>query len=61
VGKSYTVHTRTELSALLDDERFASAGEIQLVEVMMVKMDAPRALRAQAELSGKMNAYGVSV
>ena len=58
VGKSYTVRTRTELSGLLDDEKFAKAEEIQLVEVIMERMDAPKALRAQAELSGKANAYG---
>ncbi|KAH8108688.1 pyruvate decarboxylase [Phellopilus nigrolimitatus] len=56
-GKSYTVHTKSELSALLDDSAFASASEIQLVEIMMDKFDAPRALRRQAELSGKSNAY----
>ncbi|KAI5123447.1 hypothetical protein M0805_008819 [Coniferiporia weirii] len=57
VGKSYTTHTKEELSALLDNGAFAAAGEIQLVEVMMDKFDAPPALRRQAELSGKTNAY----
>ena len=52
------MRTRTELSGLLDDEKFAKAEEIQLVEVIMERMDAPKALRAQAELSGKANAYG---
>lgn len=57
VGKSYTVHTKEEMSALLDDPAFAAAKEIQLVEIMMDKYDAPRALRKQAELSGKTNKY----
>lgn len=56
-SKSYTVHDKTELSNLLDDASFAKADKIQLVEVMMDKFDAPRALQMQAELSGKTNAY----
>lgn len=56
-SKSYTVHNKEELSALLDDASFAQADKIQLVEVMMPKHDAPRALVQQAELSGKTNAY----
>ncbi|KAL1707971.1 thiamine diphosphate-binding protein [Schizophyllum commune] len=56
-SKSYTVHTRDELSKLLDDPEFASAKEMQLVEVMMEQLDAPPALLAQAELSAKTNAY----
>lgn len=57
VGKSYTVRTKDELSALLDNESFAKASEIQLVELIMDKFDAPPALRRQAELSGKTNHY----
>ncbi|KAJ7645426.1 pyruvate decarboxylase [Mycena polygramma] len=57
LSKSYTVSTKDELSALLDDKTFAAADKIQLVEVMMPKHDAPRALVHQAELSGKTNAY----
>ena len=57
VGKSYTVSTKTEFDALISDVDFAAAREIQLVEVMMDKFDAPRALRRQAELSGKTNSY----
>ena len=56
-GKTYTVRTKNELSSLLDDPTFASAEQIQLVELIMDKYDAPRALRKQAELSGKMNKY----
>jgi len=57
VGKSYLVKTKSELSTLLDDPAFAKADEIQLVEIIMDKYDAPRALRRQAELSGKSNKY----
>jgi len=57
LSQSYTVHNKAELSSLLDNEEFAKASKIQLVEVMMDKFDAPRALMAQAELSGKTNKY----
>ncbi|THH04949.1 hypothetical protein EW145_g5147 [Phellinidium pouzarii] len=57
VGKSYTTHTKAELSALLDDDAFAAASEIQLVEVTMDKFDAPPTLLRQAELCGQANAY----
>jgi pyruvate decarboxylase len=59
--KSYTVRTKSELDALLNDESFASAAGIQLVEVMMDKYDAPLPLVRQAELSGKTNHYGVEI
>ncbi|KAL7280039.1 hypothetical protein ACG7TL_006453 [Trametes sanguinea] len=55
--KSYTVRTKQELSDLLDDATFARADVIQLVELVMPKEDAPRALKVQAELSGKTNRY----
>ena len=55
--QSYTVNTKTELSNLLDDEAFAKADKIQLVEMIMPMHDAPRALKVQAELSGKTNKY----
>jgi pyruvate decarboxylase len=57
-SESYTVRTKRELSRLLDDATFASAGKIQLVEVIMDKFDAPKALQEQAALSGQTNAYG---
>ncbi|KAI0821959.1 pyruvate decarboxylase [Trametes gibbosa] len=55
--KSYTVKTKQELSTLLDDPTFAAAEVIQLVELIMPQHDAPRALKVQAELSGKTNRY----
>jgi len=57
LSQSYTVKNKDELSALLEDATFARADKIQLIEVMMQKHDAPRALVQQAELSGKTNAY----
>ncbi|KAJ7506986.1 pyruvate decarboxylase [Mycena galericulata] len=54
---SYTVHTKSELSALLDTPSFADAGKMQLVEVMMQMHDAPRALTVQTALGAKANPY----
>jgi len=54
---SYTVHNKDELNKLLDDESFAKADKIQLVEVIMEALDAPKALERQTELTGKGNAY----
>ena len=56
-AKSYRVTTKQELSNLLDDETFAKAEVIQLVELVMPQKDAPRALKVQAELSGRTNRY----
>ena len=39
------------------DPAFAEAKTIQLVEMIMPMHDAPRALKLQAELSGKANKY----
>ncbi|KAG5638174.1 hypothetical protein H0H81_001471 [Sphagnurus paluster] len=58
ISRTYTVRTKEELSTLLDDETFAKTDMVQLVEVIMEKLDAPRALQVQAELSGKSNSYG---
>lgn len=55
--RSYTVRTKKELDALLNDESFAKADGIQLVEVIMDKYDAPLPLLRQAELSVKSNHY----
>jgi pyruvate decarboxylase len=56
-SKSYTVNTRDELNALLENEEFARTEKIQLVEIMMPMHDAPRALQVQAEMSGQTNKY----
>ena len=59
--KSYQVRNKQELSDLLDDSTFAKAEVIQLVEMIMPQKDAPRALKVQAELSGKTNRYAADV
>jgi pyruvate decarboxylase len=60
-SRTYSVRRKDDLSALLTNEDFASADKIQLVEVIMDKHDAPRALQVQTELSGTTNAYAASV
>jgi pyruvate decarboxylase len=40
---------------LFDDEHFSGAPHIQLVEIVMPKMDAPRALVKIGELTAKLN------
>lgn len=55
---SYTVKTKTELDALLNDETFNKAEKIQLVELIMLPEDAPAALSRQTELGEKTNKYG---
>ena len=57
VSQTYTARDKKELSNLLEDEKIGRADRIQLVEVMMEKLDAPRALQAQTELTGKTNSY----
>ncbi|KAJ3747327.1 pyruvate decarboxylase [Lentinula detonsa] len=59
LSKSYTVNNKNELTELLENPKFAAAEVLQLVEVMMPKHDAPRALQVQAELSGKTNQYAL--
>ena len=57
MSQTYTARDKKELSDLLEDEKIGRADRIQLVEVMMEKLDAPRALQAQTELTGKTNSY----
>ncbi|KAG2145865.1 thiamine diphosphate-binding protein [Suillus clintonianus] len=56
MSNSYTVRSKSELNKLLDDNEFASAQKIQLVEVIMDKYDTPRALQASADLTAKIAA-----
>ncbi|KAJ7232375.1 hypothetical protein C8J57DRAFT_1091273 [Mycena rebaudengoi] len=51
-SKSYTVRTKSKMSALLDTESFADVRKMQLVEVIISKDDASRVLKVQAEISG---------
>jgi len=57
LSKSYTVKTKQDVNDLLDNPTFAKADKIQLVEVCLDPLDAPRALVVQAEMTAKGNAY----
>lgn len=46
---------------LLKDEGFNQTKVMQLVEIVMEPLDAPRALEVQAELSGKANVFAPAV
>ena len=52
---SYRVTTQDEVNALFANEEFNDAKVIQLVEVVMEKWDAPRALKVQAKLTAENN------
>ena len=49
------VRTRAQLDELFADKQFAKADKIRLVEVFLGKMDAPKNLVGQAQLSEKLN------
>lgn len=48
--KSWLANTRGELEEILNNAEFKKADRIQLLEVKMDRLDAPRALQLQAEL-----------
>jgi pyruvate decarboxylase len=54
-SSSYKVTTKSEADALLRSPDFGSGKEIQLVDLVMPVMDAPRALMEQAKLLEKAN------
>jgi hypothetical protein len=54
-SSSFKCHTKTELDTLLSSKNFATGEEIQLVDVIMPVMDAPRALQEQAKLLEQAN------
>lgn len=49
-SQSYSIFTPRQLQDLLKEETFQSAKKLQLVEVHMQPLDAPRALLIQAAL-----------
>lgn len=57
--RSYKVETKNELSDLLANESFAKADVIQVVELIMDKLDAPIELRKSASLSKSANKYAL--
>ncbi|GAA5966031.1 hypothetical protein JCM8115_004804 [Rhodotorula mucilaginosa] len=54
--KSLLASTRGELEQILADPEFAKAEQIQLLEVVMGRQDAPEALIKQGKLSSELNA-----
>jgi hypothetical protein len=54
-SSSFRVTTKDEADALLSSDHFGSGEEIQLVDVIMPVMDAPRALQEQARLLEQAN------
>jgi hypothetical protein len=52
---SYRVSTKNEADSLLTSDYFGTGQEIQLVDVVMPVMDAPRALQEQAKLLANAN------
>ncbi|KAI1371002.1 pyruvate decarboxylase [Hypoxylon crocopeplum] len=54
--KSYAVHTRGELDALLADDDFNNRAGLRFVELYMPREDAPKSLMLTAEASAKRNA-----
>jgi pyruvate decarboxylase len=54
-SSSFRVTTKTECDKLLSSKAFATGEEIQLVDVVMPVMDAPRALKEQARLLENAN------
>ncbi|EPX74468.1 pyruvate decarboxylase [Schizosaccharomyces octosporus yFS286] len=54
-SRSYRVKTPQDVEKLFNDKQFASADVIQLVEVIMPKLDAPRILIEQAKMTSKIN------
>ena len=56
-SQTYTARDKKELSKLLEDEKIGRADRIQLVEVMMDKLDAPRGLLEGTELGAKNDPY----
>jgi hypothetical protein len=49
-SKSYTAHTYSQLSEVLNNEEFQKNKEIQLLEVFMDKFDSPWALTEQVNI-----------
>lgn len=55
-SRSWLASTRGELEAILADPEFKKADRLQLLEVKLGSMDAPRALVMQAKLTAELNA-----
>ncbi|TKY89645.1 hypothetical protein EX895_001430 [Sporisorium graminicola] len=53
----YRVASKSELDKLLRDDEFNKPHKIRLIEIVMQRGDAPRALKRQAEATGQANKY----
>ena len=53
----YKVQSKEELDKLLKDQEFNKPDKIRLVEIMMERGDAPKALKRQAQATGEANKY----
>jgi len=53
--KSWKASTRGQLEEILANPEFGAADKLQLLEVRMDGMDAPRALVEQAKLTAQLN------
>ncbi|CAA90807.2 pyruvate decarboxylase [Schizosaccharomyces pombe] len=53
--RTYCVKTPTDVEKLFSDKEFANADVIQVVELVMPMLDAPRVLVEQAKLTSKIN------
>lgn len=53
----YRVETKQDLDQLLQEEEFNKPDRIRLIEMVMQRGDAPKALKRQAEATGQANKY----
>jgi len=54
--RNIVLKTRSDVNKLFDeDQEFSAASRIQLVELFMPKLDAPRSLQVTAEVAAKIN------
>ncbi|MCL6362630.1 hypothetical protein EXT49_21785, partial [Pectobacterium polaris] len=54
---SHTLTNKQDLDRLLNEDSFMNPDKITLIEVLMDRLDAPRILKLQTELSSKQNIY----
>lgn len=52
---SHVARNKDDVSMLLDDKKFNGADKVQIVEIQMEALDAPKALERQAAMTGATN------
>jgi pyruvate decarboxylase len=55
-AKTFQIKTKDQVDELFKDKQFNASEYLQLVELYVPKMDAPRSLVSTAEASAKTNA-----